>query len=101
VILAVLIAASYSLRPAPGAGGSGAHGVARLGNMLLGIVASISFILGALCSAAAGYMSMWVAAHTNIRVTSAARWVNRRLSLIGMECVCRSTMADDGRWLPS
>jgi hypothetical protein len=73
-VLAVLIAASYSLRPTP-TGGAGTHGVARLGNTLLGIVASLSFVLGALCSAASGYMSMWVSAHTNIRVASAARCV--------------------------
>ena len=44
-----------------------------LGNSLLGIVAAIGFVVGALCSALAGYVSMWVAARSNIRVASAAR----------------------------
>lgn len=75
-MLAVLIAASFSLRPTPGASGAGGpatHGVARLGNMVLGIVASLAFVLGAVCSAGAGYLAMWVSSHTNIRVASAAR----------------------------
>lgn len=71
VVLAVLIAASYSLRPAGGAAAQ--HGVGRLGNLVLGVVAALSFVFGAVCSAGAGYLSMWVAAHTNIRVASAAR----------------------------
>ncbi len=70
VVLSVVITLSYMMRPAS-AGGS--HGVGKLGNGLLGVLGSISFILGALCSALAGYLSMWVAAQTNIRVTSAAR----------------------------
>lgn len=41
--------------------------------MVLGIVASLAFVLGAVCSAAAGYLAMWVSSHTNIRVASAAR----------------------------
>lgn len=44
-----------------------------LGNSLLGLVAAIGFVVGALCSALAGYVSMWVAARSNIRVASAAR----------------------------
>jgi len=47
--------------------------VSKLGNFVLGIVAALGFIFGAVCSAISGYVSMWVAAHTNIRVTSAAR----------------------------
>ena len=48
-------------------------GVALLGNFLLGIVAAVGFVVGAVCSAIAGYVSMWVAARSNIRVASAAR----------------------------
>ncbi|EWM23680.1 pyrophosphate-energized membrane proton pump 2 [Nannochloropsis gaditana] len=70
VVLSILITLSYMMRPE---GGGGNHGVGKLGNTMLGLLGSISFILGALCSAAAGYLSMWVAAHTNVRVTSAAR----------------------------
>lgn len=70
VVLSIVITLSYMLRPT---GGGGNHGVGKLGNTMLGLLGSLSFILGALCSAAAGYLSMWVAAQTNIRVTSAAR----------------------------
>jgi len=120
VILSVLITLSYMLRPP----GKHQHGIEKLGNGMLGLLGSTSFILvsdsrrrrrrstggsndgddddhdndvlavkhvcivlttvllllllllrlqGALCSAAAGYLSMWVAAQTNIRVCSAAR----------------------------
>jgi inorganic pyrophosphatase len=48
-------------------------GVEKLGNGLLGFLAALSFFLGALCSAAAGYISMWLSCHANVRVTSAAK----------------------------
>ena len=38
----------------------------------LALWTTISFVLGALCSVAAGYMGMWVAIRSNIRVASAA-----------------------------
>ncbi|MHB8579088.1 MAG: sodium-translocating pyrophosphatase [Ignavibacteriaceae bacterium] len=38
----------------------------------LALWTTISFILGALCSVAAGYMGMWVAIRSNIRTASAA-----------------------------
>jgi inorganic pyrophosphatase len=44
-----------------------------LGNTLLGTVAALGFVFGAVCSAISGYVSMWVAAQSNIRVASAAR----------------------------
>ena len=44
-----------------------------LGNGVLGLVAAFGFVFGAICSAASGYLSMWVAAQSNIRVASAAR----------------------------
>ena len=40
---------------------------------MLGIITAISFLFGAVCSAASGYISMWVAAQSNIRVASAGR----------------------------
>ncbi|MBS4028499.1 MAG: sodium-translocating pyrophosphatase [Ignavibacteriales bacterium] len=38
----------------------------------LALWTSLSFILGAICSVAAGYMGMWVSIRTNIRTASAA-----------------------------
>jgi len=67
--LAFLIIFSYQFRPT----GSEPEGVAILGNTVLGIVAALGFIAGAVFSAFAGYVSMWVAAKSNIRVASAAR----------------------------
>ena len=68
--LALLIVFSYQFRPS---NKEGAHGVAVLGNTMLGIVAAAGFVSGALCSALSGYTSMWVAAQSNIRVASAGR----------------------------
>ena len=67
--LAALIVVSYQFRPAS----DQAHGVAILGNTVLGVVAALGFVFGALCSALSGYVSMWVAAQSNIRVASASR----------------------------
>ncbi|TMW66093.1 hypothetical protein Poli38472_003858 [Pythium oligandrum] len=67
--IAGLIFFSYALRPSSAL----ASGVETLGNMTLGVLGSLSFVIGAVCSAAAGYISMWVSAQSNIRVTSAAR----------------------------
>ena len=67
--LALLIVVSYQFRPTS----STPHGVAVLGNTLLGVLAATGFCLGAICSAVSGYVSMWVAAQSNIRVASAAR----------------------------
>lgn len=67
--LAALIILSYQFRPES----QEPTGVAVLGNSLLGIVAAVGFVVGAVCSAIAGYVSMWVAARSNIRVASAAR----------------------------
>jgi len=67
--LACLIILSYQFRPQS----DKPKGVALLGNGLLGIIAAVGFVVGAVCSALAGYVSMWVAARSNIRVASAAR----------------------------
>ena len=39
----------------------------------VGLIGAASFVIGALASAAAGYVSMHIASQTNIRVASAAR----------------------------
>jgi len=67
--LALLIVLSYQFRPTS----ENPKGVAVLGNAMLGIVAALGFVFGAVCSAISGYVSMWVAAQSNIRVSSAGR----------------------------
>jgi inorganic pyrophosphatase len=69
VPLAFLIVFSYQFRPAS----DEAVGVAVLGNQMLGILAALGFVFGAVCSALSGYTAMWVAARANIRVASAGR----------------------------
>lgn len=69
VPLAGLIVFSYQFRPSL----EGSDGVAVLSNTALGFVAAMGFIFGAVCSALSGYVSMWVAAQSNIRVASAGR----------------------------
>ena len=71
IILSFVITLSYMFRPASKSTEHAA--VNKLGNTMLGILGSASFIVGAACSAFAGYLSMWVASQTNVRVTSAAR----------------------------
>lgn len=68
VVVAGIIFLSYQLRPSHMGGG-----VQSLSSTLLGVIGAVSFVIGALCSAAAGYVSMHIAAQTNIRVASAAR----------------------------
>ena len=67
----VLIVFSYQFRPSDMEGGGG--GASKLGNVVLGLVAALGFAFGAICSAISGYLAMWVAARSNIRVASAAR----------------------------
>eukprot|EP00797_Seminavis_robusta_P005924 Sro1398_g269320.1 energized membrane proton pump 3 (719) ;mRNA; f:27891-30144 len=69
--LAGMIVISYQFRPHNMEGEL--TGPAILGNTLLGIVAAMGFAFGAICSAISGYISMWVAAQSNIRVASAGR----------------------------
>lgn len=69
IILGTVILGSYSFRPSTG---GVVTGVETLGNTTIGIITTISFVIGASCSAIVGYVSMWVSASTNIRVCSAA-----------------------------
>lgn len=68
IAVAIGILLSYQLRPSGMAGG-----VNSMSSFTLGLLAALSFCVGAACSAAAGYVSMEIAARTNIRVASAAR----------------------------
>ena len=70
--LAILIVVSNQFRPNNSLK-EPAEGVALLGNAVLGVVAALGFCFGAVCSAISGYVSMWVATLSNIRVASAAR----------------------------
>ena len=70
IMLALVILLSYSMRPE---NKTETTGVGAVSPLLMGILASLSFCVGAGCSATAGYISMWVSASTNIRVCSAAR----------------------------
>lgn len=44
----------------------------KLSSVNIATATVISFLLGSLCSAAAGYIGLWVSIHTNVRVSSAA-----------------------------
>jgi Na+/H+-translocating membrane pyrophosphatase len=39
----------------------------------LALITSISFLLGSICSAIAGYAGIWVSVRANVRVAAAAR----------------------------
>lgn len=57
VFLLAFIVMSYVLRPT-GSAELQQTGVRRIGNTTLGIISGGCFLVGALCSAAAGYISM-------------------------------------------
>lgn len=69
VPLAILLIISYQFRPTS----THSSGIANVSNSLLGFLSALGFLFGAVCSAISGYVSMWVAAQSNIRVASAAR----------------------------
>ena len=71
--VAGVIFLSYALRGNSEHAQKAPEGVEVLGNLTQGVVASLTFLLGAFCSGIAGYVSMWVSAQSNIRVASAAR----------------------------
>ncbi len=48
-------------------------GLTEVGSVQLGIMTSIAFLLGALCSAVSGFIGMFVAVQSNLRTASAAR----------------------------
>lgn len=68
VFVAAAIFLSFKLRPE-----HALQGLASVGDTMLGFIGASSFLLGAACSALAGYVSMWVSAQANVRVTSSAR----------------------------
>jgi H(+)-translocating pyrophosphatase len=73
-LVMLFIFCSYKLRD--GHAKSNEHapvGIDALGTTMLGFIAVVSFIIGALCSGFAGYAAMWVAAQANVRVASAAQ----------------------------
>lgn len=69
LVVVLVIFLSYFLRPTP----VEPHGIEKLGGFTLGLLASVTFFVGAGCSAACGYITMVVSAQANIRVASAAR----------------------------
>jgi len=71
--LAFLIFVSYQFRPENNSNSTNGSGAGKLSNGLLGFIVALGFTFGALCSAFSGYLAMWVAARSNVRVTSAAR----------------------------
>jgi H+-translocating diphosphatase len=68
IVVIVLIFFSYQMRPE-----NMGTGIDSLGSTTLGLIGVVSFVMGASCSAGAGYIAMWVSARANIRVASAAR----------------------------
>jgi Na+/H+-translocating membrane pyrophosphatase len=68
VLVGIVVFLSYFLRPEPRV----PHGVEKLGGFTLGILATVTFIIGAFCSALCGYLTMLLSAQANIRVASAA-----------------------------
>ena len=70
--MALLLMISYQFRPVHDPTTSSSS-LAQLGNTTLGLMTAFGFLVGSVCSAISGYTSMWVAAQSNIRVTSAAR----------------------------
>src|SRR5690242_8376157 len=67
VVTAVLIGILIALIP------GSTLGLTSVGPVQLGIMTSIAFLLGALCSGISGYIGMFVAVRSNLRTASAAR----------------------------
>lgn len=59
------------LQRSPAAGSSQLHDY--LGPTSMALITSISFLIGANCSALSGYAGIWVSVRANVRVAAAAR----------------------------
>ena len=68
VVVGAVVFCSYYLRPDPLV----PHGIEVLGGFTLGVLATVTFCIGAFCSALCGYLTMQLSAQANIRVASAA-----------------------------
>jgi len=68
VIVAGVIFLSYFLRPES----AEPTNVEKMGGFTLGMLAAVTFFIGAACSGFCGYITMVVSAQANVRVTSAA-----------------------------
>jgi K(+)-stimulated pyrophosphate-energized sodium pump len=66
LVTAVLVGVVLAVIPQSNAG-------TDVDQITLGVLTSIAFLLGAACSAVAGYIGMYVAVRTNLRTASAAR----------------------------
>lgn len=64
-VVAFLLLFGFSSREPP-------HGT-NISSFTMGIIVTGSFLLGAVCSCAAGYIGLWVSVRTNLRVAAAAR----------------------------
>lgn len=65
-VVAFLLFFGFSSRPTP-------HNAADISSFTMGLIVTGSFVMGASCSCAAGYIGLWVAVRTNVRVAAAAR----------------------------
>jgi len=68
IVVGIVVFLSYYLRPDPLV----PHGVEKLGGFTLGVLAMVTFGIGAFCSALCGYLTMLLSSQANIRVASAA-----------------------------
>eukprot|EP00948_MAST-09A_sp_MAST-9A-sp1_P003661 g3661.t1 len=57
----------------PSSGGAIGESLDNISNFWLGLFGAFTFICGAFCSGICGYVNMWVASRSNIRVASACR----------------------------
>lgn len=96
ILLLAFIVASYVLRPA---GSAQTSGVRQIGNPTLGFISGGCFLVGALCSAAAGYISMWVSVSVSVSVCVLADvFVLVSLTLTVKDCLyIRSPVETDRR----
>ncbi|KAH7617755.1 hypothetical protein Ndes2526B_g07622 [Nannochloris sp. 'desiccata'] len=60
------------------------HAAAGISRFTLALLTSVSFMLGAGCSAIAGYVGMWVSVRANVRVAGAARRSAREALVVAL-----------------